>query len=61
MKGGNKAYRSRRNKYRGGGILSDFNSLVANAGYKMGSFSSSLDGVKPPPNPNPYDQPIQRL
>ena len=64
MKGGNKAYRSRRSsskKHKGGGILSDFNSLVANAGYKMGSFSSSLDGVKPPPNPNPYDQPIQRL
>ena len=61
MKGGNKAYKSRRNKYRGGGILSDFNSLVANAGYKMGSFNSSLDGLKPPPNPNPYDQPIQRL
>jgi len=62
--GGNKAYRSRRSsskKHRGGGILSDFNSLVANAGYKMGSFNSNLDGVKPPPNPNPYDQPIQRL
>ena len=64
MKGGNKAYRSRRSsskKHKGGGILSDFNSLVANAGYKMGSFSSNLDGLKPPPNPNPYDQPIQRL
>ena len=59
MKGG--AYKSRSKKHRGGGILSDFNSLVANAGYKMGSFSSNLDGLNPPPNPNPYDQPIQRL
>ncbi len=61
--GGNKAYRgrSRSKKHRGGGIVSDFNSLVANASYKMGSFNSNLDGLKPPPNPNPYDQPIQRL
>ena len=62
--GGNKAYRSKSSsskKHRGGGILGDFNSLVANVGYKMGSFSSNLDGLNPPPNPNPYDQPIQRL
>lgn len=59
MKGG--AYRSSSKKHRGGGILSDFNSLVANVGYKMGSFNSNLDGLRPPPNPNPYDQPIQRL
>jgi len=63
MKGGRSSRSSRRNKHRGkgGGILSDFNSLVANVGYKMGSFNSNLDGLKPPPNPNPYDQPIQRL
>lgn len=61
MRGGNKAYRSRSKKHKGGGIISDFNSLVANAGYKMGSFNSKLDGVNPPPNPNPYDQPIQRM
>lgn len=61
MRGGNKAYRSRSKKHRGGGIVSDFNSLVANASYKLGSFNSNLDGVNPPPNPNPYDQPIQRM
>lgn len=61
MRGGNKAYRSRSKKHRGGGIVSDFNSLVANASYKLGSFNSKLDGVNPPPNPNPYDQPIQRM
>jgi hypothetical protein len=61
MRGGNKAYRSRSKKHRGGGIVNDFNSLVANASYKLGSFNSELDGVNPPPNPNPYDQPIQRM
>jgi hypothetical protein len=61
MKGGAYRGRSRSKKHRGGGIVSDFNSLVANASYKMGSFNSNLDGLKPPPNPNPYDQPIQRL
>ena len=61
MRGGNKAYKSRSRKHRGGGIVSDFNSLVANVGYKFNAFNSELDGVNPPPNPNPYDQPIQRM
>lgn len=61
MRGGNKAYKSRSRKHRGGGIVSDFNSLVANVGYKFNDFNSELDGVNPPPNPNPYDQPIQRM
>ena len=61
MRGGNKAYKSRSRKHRGGGIISDFNSLVANVGYKFNDFNSKLDGVNPPPNPNPYDQPIQRM
>jgi hypothetical protein len=61
MRGGNKAYKSRSRKHRGGGIISDFNSLVANVGYKFNDFNSELDGVNPPPNPNPYDQPIQRM
>jgi hypothetical protein len=52
---------SKRNKYRGGGIVSDFNSLVANASYKFNDFNSKLDGMNPPPNPNPYDQPIQSM
>jgi hypothetical protein len=61
MRGGNEAYKSRSRKHRGGGIISDFNSLVANVGYKFNDFNSELDGVNPPPNPNPYDQPIQKM
>jgi len=54
-----RTYFNKRNKI-GGGLIGDLNNVVSNVSYKMGEFYSKLDGQNPPPNPNPYDQPIQQ-
>ena len=48
--------RSRKN-VRGGGFVGDF---YDNAKYSLGKLTSRMEGINPPPNPNPYVQPISK-
>ena len=48
--------RSRKN-VRGGGFVGDF---YDNAKYSLYKLTSRMEGINPPPNPNPYVQPISK-
>ena len=48
--------KSRKN-VRGGGFVGDF---YDNAKYSLGKLTSRMEGINPPPNPNPYVQPISK-
>jgi len=48
--------RSRKN-VRGGGVVGDF---YDNAKYSLSKLTSRMEGINPPPNPNPYVQPISK-
>ena len=49
--------RSRKNVRGGGGFVGDF---YDNAKYSLGKLTSRMEGINPPPNPNPYVQPISK-
>ena len=44
----------------GGGIIDDLGSMVDNVKYSFGKLNNTLAGENPPPNPNPYNQPISK-
>ena len=46
-----------RKDVRGGGFVNDF---YDNAKYSLGKLTSRMEGINPPPNPNPYVQPISK-
>ena len=46
-----------RKDVRGGGFVGDF---YDNAKYSLGKLTSRMEGINPPPNPNPYVQPISK-
>ena len=54
--GGGSRKKSRKN-VRGGGFVGDF---YDNAKYSLGKLTSRMEGINPPPNPNPYVQPISK-
>jgi hypothetical protein len=54
--GGGSKKRSMKN-VRGGGFVGDF---YDNAKYSLGKLTSRMEGINPPPNPNPYVQPISK-
>ena len=64
-KSGQLGGRSRKNRkhsrgVRGGGIVSDLGNMVDNVKYSWNNLNSKLAGENPPPNPNPYNQPISK-
>ena len=61
-KGGGKSRKNRKHSrgVRGGGIVSDLGNMVDNVKYSWNNLNSKLAGENPPPNPNPYNQPISK-
>ena len=55
--GGQAGGRKSRKNARGGGFVGDF---YDNAKYSFGKLTSTMEGINPPPNPNPYVQPISK-
>lgn len=58
--GGSGRSRKRSREVRGGGIISDLGNMVDNVKYSWNSLNSKIAGENPPPNPNPYNQPISK-
>jgi hypothetical protein len=52
--------RTSRKNVRGGGIIGDFGNMVDNVKYSWNNLNTKLAGENPPPNPNPYVQPISK-
>jgi hypothetical protein len=62
--GGGSRKKSKKNSSRrnvsGGGIIGDLGNMVDNVKYSFGKLNTTLAGENPPPNPNPYNQPISK-
>lgn len=62
QQGGGRSRKNRKHSrgVRGGGIVSDLGNMVDNVKYSWNNLNAKLAGENPPPNPNPYNQPISR-
>lgn len=60
MKGGNHSKKTIRSLIRGGGVYDDVKGIYDNIVSSATHFSSTLQGVKPPPSSYAWDQPISK-